>query len=149
MPAKAFEAWSSTDVMTVFSRSLAAGLLLALPATACLADPTGRYNVVGVNPDNGAEYRGSVRVTRTGETYKVVWTIGGVRYVGTGLGALVRDGRYTVGPAHPEDTSISIGYISGRTFGQAFYFEQDDGTWRGVWTYAGSNKITSETWFRK
>ena len=125
--------------------------ILALPlmlmASAAAADPTGNYNVVGVNPDSGREYRGQVSVTRTGETYRVVWNIGGTQYIGTGLGALVKDGRYTVGPAHPSDTSISIGYVSGRSFGQAFYFEQKDGSWQGVWTYGGSNKISSENWF--
>lgn len=130
-------------------KALFAGLFLALSATIAQADPTGRYNVVGVNPDNGAEYRGTVRVTRTGETYKVVWNIAGTKYVGTGLGALVQNGRYTVGAAHPDDTSISIGYVSGNSFGQAFYFLQDDGSWRGVWTYGGSNRIATENWFPK
>lgn len=135
--------------MTNGVKALVGGLCLAGFMSAAAADPTGRYNVVGINPDSGTEYRGTVEVTRTGETYKVIWNIGGTRYIGTGLGALVRNGRYTVGPAHPEDTSISIGYVSGRTFGQAFYFEQPDGSWRGVWTYGGSNKITSESWFRR
>ncbi len=127
--------------------TIIAGLFLAVLATVSHADPTGKYNVVGTNPDTGSEYRGRVSVTRTGETYRVVWNIGGTRYIGTGLGALVSSGRYTVGPAHPDDSSISIGYVSGRSFGQAFYFEQKDGSWEGVWTYGGSNKIASETWY--
>ncbi len=131
------------------SRLLAATAGLALLTTASWADPTGRYNVVGTNPDSGGEYRGTVSVTRTGETYKVVWDIAGTRFVGTGLGALVQKGRYTVGPAHSEDTSISIGYVSGNSFGQAFYFEQKDGSWQGVWTYGGSKKIATETWYPK
>lgn len=128
-------------------KSLLAAMFAALSASAATADPTGTFNVVGTNPDSRGEYRGVVTVDRTGDTYRVIWDIAGTRYVGTGLGALVRDGRYTVGPAHPDDTSISIGYVSGQTFGQAFYFLQNDGSWQGVWTYGGSDKIATETWY--
>ncbi len=133
--------------MGALASSLAGGISLALLATAAWADPTGRFDVVGTNPDSGGEYRGTVTVTRTGETYKVVWDIAGTRFIGTGLGALVQDGRYTVGPAHPDDTSISIGYVSGNSFGQAFYFLQKDGSWQGVWTYGGSDRIATENWY--
>lgn len=133
--------------MVLQTKSLVTGLWLLVLTTAAIAGPVGSYDVVGTNPDSGGEYRGTVTVSRTGETYKVVWDVGGSRYIGTGLGALVQNGRYTVGPAHRDDTSISIGYVSDRIFGQAFYFLQDDGSWRGVWTYGGSDRIASETWY--
>lgn len=29
------------------------------------------------------------------------------------------------------------------------YFEQPDGSWQGVWTYGGSEKVASEIWTRE
>jgi len=123
-------------------------LLLASPAMA-LADPTGAYNLSGVNPDNGQKYTGTVEVTRTGETYSVSWKIGGSEFIGTGLGAKIVDGsRFEMGVASADDIAISVGYISGNSFGTAMYFEQPDGSWQGVWTYGGSKKASPETWTR-
>lgn len=132
----------------------------SLPAAACLAaafllqpaafaDPVGTYSVEGTNPDNGSTYSGTVEVTRTGETYQVVWDIAGQRFVGTGLGALIRDDSFLVGAAESDDTAISVGYKSGDGFGMAMYFEQDDGTWDGIWTYGGSDRVARETWTRR
>jgi len=127
-------------------RSLvAAALLLAAPALAW-ADPTGTFKVQGTNPDSGKDYTGSVTVERAGETYKVTWKVGNTEYVGTGLGAKFNGNRFEMGPASPDDTAISVGYISGKTFGMAMYFLQPDGTWQGVWTYAGTNKAAPENW---
>jgi len=129
---------------------MVAGLLLAFPAVAS-ADPTGSFSVVGDNPDTGKQYAGTVKVTRTGETYEVVWDIAGSRSVGTGLGAkFVGDNRFRVGPASRDDIALSVGYTSDNSsFGIAMYFEQPDGTWKGVWTYNGSKKAISEVWTRK
>ncbi|PLX37334.1 MAG: hypothetical protein C0606_11805 [Hyphomicrobiales bacterium] len=120
-------------------------MMAVLPAA---ADPVGRYTVVGDNPDSGGKYRGTVQVSRTGKTYKVVWKIAGTTYVGTGLGAVIRDGKFNIGAAEPSDSILSVGYVSGRTFGMAFYIEQPDGSWEGVWTYGGSRKVAREQWFR-
>lgn len=113
------------------------------------ADPAGSYDVVGENPDTGGEYRGTVEVSRTGQTYRVVWNIAGTKYVGTGLGAVFDEGTFRIGAANASDRALSVGYTSGRTFGMAFYIEQDNGSWEGVWTYGGSNKVARETWFPK
>jgi hypothetical protein len=127
-------------------RSIAvAFLMLAAPALAW-ADPTGTFQVKGINPDNGQQYGGTVKVVRNGETYNVTWNIGGQEYVGTGLGAKFIGDRFQMGPASPDDTALSVGYISGNSFGMAMYFLQPDGTWQGVWTYAGSNKASAENW---
>lgn len=124
---------------------IAAGLLALAPALAW-ADPTGTFKVQGVNPDNGQQYTGTVKVVREGETYAVAWNIGGQQFAGTGLGAKFNGNRFEMGPASPDDTAISVGYISGNSFGMAMYFLQPDGTWQGVWTYAGSKKASSENW---
>ncbi|CAN7603207.1 hypothetical protein LJR030_001380 [Rhizobium sp. LjRoot30] len=127
--------------ITAFAMILAPGL--------ALADPTGSYNVVGKNADTGETYEGTVEVTRTGATYSVIWTIGGAKSIGTGIGAHFTKDQIVMGPATPEDTGISVGYKTGDTFGIAMYFEQADGTWQGVWTYAGSQGVTREDWTRK
>lgn len=127
-------------------RSLASACLCLAPAIA-LADPTGNFEVRGKNPD-GQEYTGKVSVQRNGETYTVVWNVGGTEFVGTGLGAKFVGDRFQMGPASPEDTAISVGYISGKSFGMAMYFEQPDGHWQGIWTYGGSDKASLENWHR-
>lgn len=133
-------------------RPLATGLalllaaVLALPAAMALADPVGTYRVEGKNPDSGRSYSGTVTVSRTGDTYAVVWEIGNTRYAGTGLGAQIKGSRFVVGPADRNDTAITIGYVSGRTFGMAMYFLKEDGRWEGVWTYGGSEQVAPEVW---
>jgi hypothetical protein len=127
-------------------RSLVAAALLLAAPTFAWADPTGTFKVQGKSPDSGKDYVGSVTVERTGETYKVTWKIGNSEYAGTGLGAKFVGNRFEMGPASPDDTAISVGYISGKTFGMAMYFQQPDGTWQGVWTYAGTTKAAPENW---
>lgn len=124
-------------------------LALTMGASPALADPVGTYSVVGENPDTGGQYHGTVRVSRTGDTYKVVWKIGSTTYVGTGLGAVIRDGKFNIGKAEPDDSILSVGYVSGRSFGMAFYIEQPDGSWQGVWTYGGSRDVAREEWVRR
>lgn len=120
-------------------------LLLAAPAVAS-ADPTGTFDIKGVNTADGKDYAGTVTVVRDGETYNVSWTVGDQHYEGTGLGAHFKGDRFEMGPASADDTAISVGYISGQTFGMAMYFLQPDGTWQGVWTFAGSKKASAENW---
>ena len=114
-----------------------------------LAGPEGTYTVRGTNPGGQGEYSGTVSVRQTGQTYSVIWNVGGVKYTGTGLGAENSRGYSTMGPASTSDSSIAISYISDGTFGLAYYVEQDDGTWRGIWTYGGSDKIGTEIWTRR
>ena len=114
-----------------------------------LAGPEGTYRVTGTNPGGQGEYTGTVSVRQTGQTYSVIWNVGGVKYTGTGLGAENRQGYSTMGPASANDSSIAISYISGGSFGLAYYVEQFDGTWRGIWTYGGSDKIGTEIWTRR
>jgi hypothetical protein len=130
-------------------RSIAAACIMTMAPALASADPTGTYEVRGINPDNGQEYRGLVKVVRKGETYNVAWNIGGTEFIGTGLGAKFIGDRFQMGPASPDDTAISVGYISGNSFGMAMYFQQPDGHWQGVWTYAGSNRASAENWFAK
>lgn len=116
--------------------------------TSVLADPTGTYDVTGVNPDDGGEYSGTVAVTRNGETYSVVWTIAGSESSGVGIGGKRGNGAST-GAASPDDNMITIGYGNGDGFGISQYDLQADGSWKGHWAYAGSEKVSTETWTRQ
>lgn len=128
---------------------ISACAVIAAP-TLALADPTGTYEVVGRNADNGSTYKGTVEVSRTGATYKVVWTIAGKESIGTGLGSHFENGNTIItGPASDKDVGLSVGYINKDSYGIATYYLQADGTWSGVWTYGGSEHTTSETWTKQ
>jgi hypothetical protein len=64
---------------------------------AALSDPVGHYMVRGTNP-NGSSYTGEVLVTRTGQTFRVLWRIGRQSFVGTGIA---------------EDETIAVSYQAG------------------------------------
>jgi hypothetical protein len=124
-------------------------LACALTAAPTLApaDPIGTFNVVGHNADDGSTYKGTVEVSRTGPTYKVVWVIGGKQSIGTGLGTHIENGNTIItGVATDKDIGISVGYINKDSFGISTYYRRPDGTWSGVWTYGGSQHIVSEIW---
>ncbi|NKN36477.1 hypothetical protein HFC70_08925 [Agrobacterium sp. a22-2] len=129
-------------------RAILTACALILAPAAALADPTGTFKVTGSNEDATEEYTGTVKVVRTGQTYAVYWEIAGDEFVGTGLGAKFIGDRFEMGPASDDDTAISVGYVSKENFGIAMYFEQPDGSWQGVWTYGGSEKVISENWTR-
>lgn len=107
------------------------GVLAVGPALA--ADPVGRYDVTGKDPGGGAEYTGSVVVEKTGDTYKVTWTIAGERYVGTAIG---------------DSGGMAVSYKSKNLSGLAMY-AADGQDWRGVWTYSGGRQIGTEAWRRR
>jgi hypothetical protein len=123
---------------------------LIVAPTLALADPTGTYNVVGRSMDDGNTYKGTVEVSRTGATYKVVWLIGGKQSVGTGLGSHFQNAStVATGPASDKDTGLTVGYLNKDSFGIATYYLQADGSWLGVWASGGSQHLTSETWTRQ
>jgi hypothetical protein len=112
---------------------LVAVVLLCSTALAFAADPVGAYRVTGSNPGGGSRYHGTVKVERTGKTYRVIWVIGNTRYVGTGIGN--REG-------------LAVSYKSGKSSGLALY-GADGGNWEGVWTYAGGRDLGTEVWKRQ
>ncbi len=107
--------------------------LLWSAAAACAADPVGDYAVEGTNPGGGSQYRGTVSITKIGETYRVVWVVGGTRYIGTGIG---------------NKDFIAVSYRSGNDTGLALY-GADGGNWAGVWTYVGGRQVGTELWRRQ
>jgi len=108
----------------------AAAVLAASFAAPAWADPSGTYSVDGTNPDGGAAYTGTVTVTKTGDTFKVDWTIGDHTVTGTAVG---------------NDDLLSIGYSNGTQPGVGLYVKQD-GKWKGVWSYLGQTSMGTESW---
>src|SRR5262245_39789206 len=121
--------------MTLGNVRLLVGTAVALlfSVLSSLADPVGTYGLSGTNPGNGSEYSGIVTVERTGNTFRVIWTIAGSRQVGIGVGA---------------DDFFAVSYRSGNAFGIAVYRPDGDG-WKGIWAPAGSQNLGTETWTRR
>lgn len=128
-------------------RFAATAMAVALLTAPAWAGPEGTYTVKGENPGGGSGYSGRVTVTRTGETYSVVWDVSGTQFAGSGLGAAPVKGSTIMGPADDADYVLAVGYMSEQGyFGLAYYVEQADGTWKGIWTFGGSKEIGTETW---
>ena len=130
--------------MRVFATIAACALILA--PTLASADPTGTYKVVGRSADGASTYKGTVEVSRTGPTYKVVWVIDGKQSIGTGLGLHINGTTVSTSEATDKDVGLSVGYINKDSFGIGSYARRPDGTWSGIWTSGGSQKIVTETW---
>ncbi len=115
----------------IFAATAAAAVLWS--AAAFAADPVGSYRVEGTNPGGGSQYKGTVTVTKTGETFRVIWVVAGTRYIGTGIG---------------DKDFLAVSYKSGSDTGLALY-GSDGGNWAGVWTYAGGRQVGAELWKRE
>ncbi len=102
------------------------------PIAASAADPVGTYTIKGTSPGSSKMYKGTVTITKTGETYRVIWVIAGTRYVGTGIG---------------DKSFLAVSYKSDDQTGLALY-GADGGNWTGVWTYAGGKELGAEAWNR-
>ncbi|HVV60753.1 MAG TPA: hypothetical protein VHD14_03250 [Pseudolabrys sp.] len=113
--------------------TLAAAALVFSSVAAMAADPVGSYEVHGSNPGGNGKYSGTVTVEQTGQTYRVVWVIGGTRYIGTGIG---------------NKDFIAVSYRSGNSTGLALY-GSDGGNWSGIWAYAGGKEMGAEEWKRQ
>jgi hypothetical protein len=117
--------------MRFFSATVLAVCVLGTAAWA--ADPVGTYDVSGSNPGGSGSYTGTVRVEKTGETYKVTWEIAGTRYIGTALG---------------DERFLGVSYRTGNNTGLALYGEEG-ADWVGVWTYANGTELGKEKWTRR
>jgi hypothetical protein len=117
----------------VIIRLAALTATFALITVAAFADPVGRYTVEGKNPGDGSSYSGTVSVEKTGQTYRVVWEVGGSRFIGTGVG---------------NKDFLAISYRSGNNTGLALYGEEN-GSWVGIWAYANGQDLGAERWTRQ
>jgi len=113
-----------------FLTSTLAGCAFLASATLAFADPTGHYQVDGVNPD-GTTYKAMVLVAKIGDTFSITYTMPNDAVVkGTAIG---------------DDTVLSLGYSSAGDTGVALMYRDGD-RWQGVWTYLGAKKLGTETW---
>lgn len=110
-----------------------AGAPLVSPAMAI----EGQYSVEGRDPGGEQPYKGAVEVKRNGQTYAVVWRIGGLRQVGTGV---VIDNVFSV-----VFQSIVPGRGVGRPGVAVFQIDQNRVT-EGVWTGMGHSQMGQEIW---
>ena len=110
------------------------------------ADIVGTYLVEGVRPETGEPYRGSVTIERIGEKYAVTWDIEGSERVGVGLGGAFSGGNFMVGPAHPDDLMITIGFRDGDVTGIATMFWQDTREYEGFYVEPDKDIAGFEIW---
>ena len=100
------------------------------------ANIEGTYSVEGRNVGAIAPYQGSVTISRTGETFSVLWdSVTGIGELQKGTGVIV-------------DNVLSVAYSVGRQdFGIAVYSILDNGrTLEGVWAIHGDGELGTEYW---
>jgi hypothetical protein len=125
-------------------RSIAVALAIGL-AWPVLADPVGTFAVVGKN-EKGVAYRGTVVIARTGETYRLNWSLGRDHYTGIGIGATIGKEGFLPTPASPAVTVLTVAYGTSAGFGVAQFIQQQDGSWLGAWAPSSSRVVSEERW---
>jgi hypothetical protein len=114
----------------MIAKLMAVLAVIVLAGGAALANPVGKYVNRGTK-GNGTPFSGVVTVSKTGDTYRVVWVVAGQTYTGTGIGS---------------DDFLAVSYRSGNDTGLALYNRKSDGSWVGIWTYAGGQRIGTDVW---
>jgi hypothetical protein len=94
----------------------------------------GVYRVEGHGPRSADLYKGEAQIKKTGDTYTVVWRIGEMRHIGTGI---LTDNVLSVF-FQPLDRNGAPGVASFRIV--------DDKIARGSWTMLGGKEVGVETW---
>lgn len=110
---------------------------LASSASAANADIVGTYSAEGTNPGGKGGYKATVIVSKTEDTYKIVWDVGGTVYIGTGI---------------VMDNILSVVYAdeNKKWFGVVTYKILDDGErLSGKWCAHGGKLLGKETLKKK
>jgi hypothetical protein len=110
----------------------AAALSLTMPAAAAAFE--GRYQVSGTSPAEGRSYNGIAQVKKTGKTYTVLWKVGDVVYLGTGI---LTNAVLSV-VFQPLNARAAPGIASLRI--------EDDKVVGGTWSGIGSQDLAEESW---
>jgi hypothetical protein len=116
-----------------FSALLVGIFLLNAPAAAI----EGMYRIEGRNPAEGGTYTGEAQVKQTGRTFAVIWKIGELRQIGTGI---VVDNVLSV-----VFQSILPGRVAGRPGIAVFQIDNDRIT-NGIWSTLGDEATGQEIW---
>lgn len=127
-------------------RMVTLAVIAWMTTISAFATPIGTYTVDGIGPNGGKAYSGVVSVEQVGEKYLVVWTIQNKKREGVALGGAVSQGTFMVGPAHPDDLMLAIGYQDGKVFGTATMFLQAHGGYEGFLVQSDGNTAGQETW---
>lgn len=134
--------WRESDVASIgrilYSGSMIRFRLFFLAAAAvglslasALAGIDGEYRVTGNNPGEAGTYDGTAKIEKTGDTYRVTWSVG-KPYSGTGI--LTGD-RFSVAFLDEQD----------RLFGIIVFTVSPDGTLKGKWCVHGQQALGTET----
>lgn len=115
-----------------FRLLIAAALLLGTVISASALDIEGAYAVRGTNPGSQGEYRGEVVITKTRDTYRVVWSVGAA-YIGTGI---ILDDILAV--AYIDETQTAVGIVAYRILDNGDRLE-------GIWCPLNSTILGTET----
>ncbi len=107
--------------------------LLIWSTVAALADPSGNYDVKGVDLD-GQPYSAELQIVKSGDVYELTYKF--------------EDGTEQEGSAVGDDNFLSYGYADDEELGVGLMTGKD-GRWEGVWTHLGASKMSTETWTRK
>lgn len=108
---------------------VAAALLAPWSQAWAQQDIAGRYRVAGADP-GGATYKGSAEIVKRNDAYQMAWTIGGVRYVGTGL---------------VKNNTLAVVFVPSRGRpGLVVYEIRGDGTLSGQFISVGGQSVGSE-----
>jgi hypothetical protein len=118
--------------------SLALTILLAicLSVPALAADIEGTYAAAGSNPGGKGQYKGNVIISKTGETYKVVWSVGAA-YVGTGI--VVGD---VLSVAYADENKQWFGIV-------AYRIKSGGKVLEGLWSGHNGRNLGTETLTKK
>lgn len=115
---------------------------------AAAADPTGVYTVTGTKAGTGTPYQGTVTVSVVSESYRVVWDVPGMPATGVALGGAFSEGALVVGPAHPSDLMLAIGFTDPDGYGSATMFLQTDGAYEGYRVSSAQPVASQERWVK-
>lgn len=97
---------------------LVAGIAVLMGISIYANDIVGTYDVQGTNPGGKGKYKGTLVITKTNETYKLVWSVGAV-YIGTGI---LKDNVLAV--AYTDENKKWFGIVSYKVDGKKM-----DGKW--------------------
>jgi hypothetical protein len=106
-----------------------AAAAMSVVAFPSLADPSGTYDIDGMNPD-GSTYQASVLVSKVGDTFSVTYSLDDRKVMGTAIG---------------DDDVLAIGYGEADDSGVALMY-RDGKRWQGVWSYLGAKQLGTEEW---
>lgn len=116
-----------------------AGVLIALSISIAAAptyDLTGKYSVEGTNPGNGSKYSGTVEITKSGDTYKILWEVGTL-YAGTGIIT-----GNTLSVAYVDEKVEYVGVV-------AYTILKNGKVLKGIWAPFGNKETGTETLTRE